>query len=397
MGGLNVAIPLHILASGGSVIDVGFAAAASNLAMVPGSLFWGYVVDIYDKRKPILVLPYLASTLLIVGLFYATQIPLIILLNALIAFFFIASYPVTSLLLMENTNKTQWTTLFARMRTLTQLGVVFGVAPGVIWTTFFNLKDYFLFLSALAAASVAMAQIMVKEPPISLERRVFTHEPARLFHKLFNIPLFFLKLPHPSDFKVIWKSVQSSLTHQLPLLYTSGFLYFLGGNIFGTSFIPFMKSSKISDQNVFAVNLAAMIVAIISFPLAGRYTIKKGEAKTTEWALIGRALAMALGALIALVSVAVLETSFVVLILMTFTFAFYQTASSNLLFNSLHEGRKGELLGVYSAITGSGLLIGSLGSGYFSFSLGFAATFAIGAVMMIVALRVFRSFRNALQ
>jgi MFS family permease len=63
-------------------------------------------------------------------------------------------------------------------------------------------------------------------------------------------------------------------------------------------------------------------------------------------------------------------------------YSVYYTASNTMVFNTLHGGRQGSSLGVYSALVGVATLLGSLVSGFASFFLGFATTFVIAAACL---------------
>ena len=68
-----------------------------------------------------------------------------------------------------------------------------------------------------------------------------------------------------------------------------------------------------------------------------------------------------------------------------FAYSVYYTASNTMVFNSLHGGRQGSSLGVYSALVGIATMLGSLISGFTSFFLGYSITFLIAAMLLAVS------------
>ena len=82
-----------------------------------------------------------------------------------------------------------------------------------------------------------------------------------------------------------------------------------------------------------------------------------------------------------IVSIAVIGTSF----------AFFNTSSSVLLFRTLPHGKQGELLGIYSALTGIAAFAGAIMSGYLSYNLGYALTFVAAALLYVSCALILRS------
>jgi predicted MFS family arabinose efflux permease len=76
-------------------------------------------------------------------------------------------------------------------------------------------------------------------------------------------------------------------------------------------------------------------------------------------------------------------TSMMAIALIGAAFAFYNTSSSVLLFRSLAAGKQGELLGIYSALTGIAAFVGAIISGYLSYHFGYGATFIIAILLLV--------------
>ena len=72
-------------------------------------------------------------------------------------------------------------------------------------------------------------------------------------------------------------------------------------------------------------------------------------------------------------------------------FAFFNTSSSVLLFRALPHGKQGELLGIYSALTGFAAFAGAIMSGYASYSFGYAVTFMATAFLYVGCALTLRS------
>jgi predicted MFS family arabinose efflux permease len=72
-------------------------------------------------------------------------------------------------------------------------------------------------------------------------------------------------------------------------------------------------------------------------------------------------------------------------------YALYTTSSSILLFRSLPAGKQGELLGLYSALTGIAAFAGAFASGYLSLHFGYGVTFSMATLLVIGCLLAFRA------
>ena len=60
LGPVGTFVQLYILTLHGTVIDIGLATTLFNAVTIPAAMIWGYATDRSDRRKPIIVLSYLA-------------------------------------------------------------------------------------------------------------------------------------------------------------------------------------------------------------------------------------------------------------------------------------------------------------------------------------------------
>ena len=61
MGPVSTIIQLLILNMHGTVIEVGLAITLFNTVSIPAAIFWGFATDQERKRRPIIVVSYLAT------------------------------------------------------------------------------------------------------------------------------------------------------------------------------------------------------------------------------------------------------------------------------------------------------------------------------------------------
>ncbi len=65
------------------------------------------------------------------------------------------------------------------------------------------------------------------------------------------------------------------------------------------------------------------------------------------------------------------------------TFALWNASTSVVLFSNLGPENQGGLMGVYSALSSFGLVLGAFASGYLSLYYGYSLTFAAAGLLMI--------------
>ena len=82
---LSTYVPLQILALGGDVVQVGFAAVVYNLALIPAPLLWGYVCDATGRRRQIIISSSILLLVASLGFFVSYSIFEVIILYAAVA------------------------------------------------------------------------------------------------------------------------------------------------------------------------------------------------------------------------------------------------------------------------------------------------------------------------
>jgi MFS family permease len=391
-GGIWTLLPLYLLDLGGSVIDVGFASTAFNAAIIPASLFWGYAVDRYGKRKSPMLLATAVIGLVFITMFFISSIPLLVALYAVFAFFTAAFTPITQLLIMELSPKREWPSMFGRVSGASTFGFVLGTAPGVFWTQYFELRSYLIYCALMQIIAFALVARLVMEPRGLMERQAIAFSPEALVHRIRDLPLIFLRIPSVSDFRRFFRMIRMGLGQGVPLLFISMMLFFGSASLFFTSFTPFLKSQRLMDFQVFIVYMLLFATNTVSFFYAGRVADRLGRKRAAAVSILLRGLALfsALALLLISETSQLIAASVVILAVVGMSFTFANTAASMLLFDSLQPGKQGEMLGIYSALTGTGLLIGAFASGFLSFHLGYAVTFIAAGLVVLISLAIFR-------
>ncbi len=393
IGGLQTLVPIYIVATGGTVIDVSIAVSASNLALIPSALLWGRMADKLASRRPIILFSYLGVALTVASMYLTQGLGQLVPTYALFSFFSSGTTPVISLLLMETTPKARWSRMFGRLSSISTLGLMLGSLPGVFWTSFFGLKTYFLLCLVFAFFALATAYAWVPEPTITLERKAEMHSPESLRHRLLVLPLVFFKMPSATDFRRFWRMIKG-VGKEIPLIYVSMLLFYASGSLFYTSYTPFLVAGGVGDRDVFLAYSFLFLANMVTFVLAGRTVSRYGEGVSAAAATLVRTVAMASAGLMALglKGGPLLVSSIILFSVIATTYSFAYTATSVLLFRTIGAEHQGDLLGIYSALSAVGLLVGAYSSGILSFHYGFTATFLSAAGLLGVTFIILCSF-----
>jgi len=386
VGPVSTLTQLLILNFQGTVIDVAFAIALFSAVGVPAAVFWGFVTDRFQRRKNIIVASYLVTAAILISFLFADTVYLVSLLYAVFSFATSASTTPLNLLVMETERKQKWSTAFARFSMVTSIGQTVGLFLSVGWGLFFSLNYLVIPLAVLSVISAVLATFMIKEPSIMFERQAIAMNKPSFFHRLLAVPVFFLRVPRLNDFRRVFRNIKYELTRQVPMLYFSIFMFYLAAGLFNTSLVPSLTANNLSSFLIFLVTTVAMLIQIISFKYAGSYTEKKS---LVEAAVGGLLLRSACYGFVGLSLYIITGAWFFVPVLIFYplaagiAYSVYYTASNTMVFNTLHSGRQGSSLGVYSALVGVATLMGSLISGLTSFFFGFSTTFIIASLCLV--------------
>ncbi|MGA2783244.1 MAG: MFS transporter [Candidatus Bathyarchaeia archaeon] len=394
-GGLSTFIPLFIVDTGGSVIDVALTLSAYNFSLIPGFLLWGYITDRFHCRKPVLEGTCGGMAVCLVLMFFSPPAGLP-LLYGVYGFLFAGVAPSSQLLIMETFQKRQWNDMVARTNAISAIGTIVGIVPGIVWTFYFSLKTYSIYLLALGVVTSIFFNRYLTEPEMTFERNMVTHFPESLTSRIREIPILFLKIPHISEWFRFFRMLRYESTKDIPVLLFSMFFFFTSTSLFFTPFTPYLKLNNISNSAVFLYSFVTSCTSVVGWVYSSKYAVRHGEKRAAMLSMLGRALSMTgMGVVALLVSgLNVLFGALILVSIITTCFSLANTPISTMLYNSIDSPRRGEYLGLYSALTSIGVLIGSTFSGYLSLKFGYSITFVVASALLLTGAALLSQFRN---
>ena len=390
--GLSTFLPLYIMNSGGSVIDVALILSTYNFSIIPGFLLWGYVTDRFRRRKPVLVGVCAGMAVCVMLMFFRPQRVSLPFLYGTFGFLFAGVAPSSQLLVIETFQKREWNNMVARTNAISSIGSIVGTVPGIVWTYYFSLKTYLIYLLAVAVITTVFFDRYLTEPKVTFERTIVTHFPESLTSRIREIPILFLKIPHVSEWVRFLRMLCSKITEDIPLLFFSMFFFFISTSLFFTPFTPYLTANDVSASGVFFLGFVTSCMSSVGWVYSSRLAVRHGEKRAAMIAMFGRALSMVGMGMVALL-VSGFNVLLVALLLISITascFSLVNTPISTILYDSIDSNRRGEYLGIYSALTSIGVLIGSTISGYVSLQFSYATTFLAAGVLLMIGISLLR-------
>jgi MFS family permease len=399
LGPAATLVQLLILNLNGTVVDVGLAMTVFNAVGIPAALFWGFVTDRFQQRRPLILASFLVTPLLLVLLLFVQSSYQVTFIYAAFSFAITASTAPLNLLVMETERKPKWASAFARFSMVISVGQTIGLLVSMVWEIYAPLPFLVIPLAVCSLVSAILAVVMIKEPAVPFERQIMVMHKQSFFNRLRYVPYLFLKIPSLRDFKHIFRTMKHELLRHTALLYMAIFVFFLSAGIFNTSLVPSLDANGLSSLPIFSVFMLGLVSQIICFRFAGPYTERKSPVKSAIAGLLLRAVGYGLLGVCAYFMNGVWFLLPAILFYMLsagLAYSIYYTASNTMVFNSLSPGRNGSHLGVYSALAGFATMAGAFISGFMSFYLGYYMTFIVAAALLIVSAWLLTLTRNHL-
>jgi len=394
--GLSTLLPLYIIFLQGTVLDVALSISLFNVALIVSALFWGHLIDIVGNRKRLIVISYFGMVLGGVALYWIKNLVFIAIIYALVGFMRQGSQPAINLLVIETEQKKHWAKVLSRIQLISVLGMILAVILGVFWIEIMGLQSYFLVCSGFGILAVVVAQICMPEPTIQFESNILYKFPSTMFNKIRRNPVVLPKVPSLKEIDTLLKMLKTSILQAFPIFLFSTFFFYASSAMYFTAITPFLKQNMIPDSIIFAVYLTLYLTQAITFMFSSKIVDRYGEKNSTLFSLIFRTAGTAL-TLFAAVYLSASNLLFAIVFAFVFldsAFSLYSTSTSLILFELLPIKRRGYYLGVFGAITGIGLLFGSIVSGEISSLFGFPTTFVLSTTFLIVSLILMKIFKT---
>jgi len=388
---IGIYITLRILELGGSVISVGLASSAYNISLIPSAFIGGKIADYIGRRKPLLALSAVGQLLTLSLIAMTGDVNLIIGFYAIYSFFSSFSPTVFSLLLMDTVSKENLGEGSAISFKYMIYGSLTGNALGFLVLTSLPLTAVAILPVGFSTILLILSIALVRDSKATTERQAITFNLEALITRLTHLPVILIKVPKLEDFKGFANGARNTVTRDIPLIMATNTLFFLGANLFFTSYTPFLKANNLSNLEI--TGLGIFITCINGLASAQRFSrlSKRGDPGMIVEFISLRAMAFLFAAIESLYFFghSVLYVTLLLYLLIGMAYTNITIGMNALLYRFLPKEGQGGTLGVYSALNSIAMFLGSFLSGNISFFLGYPVTFLLSSIALFGAASLF--------
>ncbi|MCR4404471.1 MAG: MFS transporter [Candidatus Acetothermia bacterium] len=404
-GSASLLLPLFAAtALGGTVGQIGLMASVASLAGVPFSIIWGRLSDRLGRRKPFILLAFLGSGGALFLMSLSRGMTYLILLNALMNAFWVASAAVSTILAIEGVAREHWESRIGWFNRYTGAGWVSGLALGSVWSRLASglpdggLRALFYPLAALDLAAAVMVLRLIRERGGPVEARGFPGVAVVMGNMLIErfryAPFHLYYLARPKRLLELFRG-ENRFGRKLTRYYRAVVLIFMGLSAF---FVPlpifFREALGMDNAVIYALWMVHSGTSTLVHRQAGRLAERLGNWRVQWLALAVRMAIFPLAALLALAPPALRIPAIVTFFLFTgTTWAMTNVTSISITAKLAPEEAQGQALGVYNALIGVGWILGSLIGGYVASWLGYLACFSVASAFVLLALISLRRLR----
>lgn len=403
MGTSSILIPLMLAeVLGRSVRDLGILSSLVSLVGVVGSLVWGRLSDAAHRRKLFVVLSFAALSIGFAGLAFVHSFGTLLVVNMALNFFWVANAAVTVLIVIENQDHAAWESKIGHLNQIGAFGWVGGLLLGsaglavlnhfVLETTALRLLSLILAVGASGATVLALVFVPRTRPRFTRRRfrgavvalGNFLVEQARfgpfhLYHRFAprNLPT------------MLWGP--EGLRHETKLFLLATLLVFTGLGFFAVP-LPLLlyEHFNLPSSMVFLYFMVQHVAVVGAYPLASRRIMRWGNKNVQIAALLVRmVLFTATSVFLSASSTAPSAPMLVVFFLLIGgSWSYFQLSGVALVSRLAKPENRGKALGLYNAIAGVGAILAGVAAGFIVEGMGYQATFAVAAVLLVIALGI---------
>lgn len=387
-GIISPLIPLFVVVYLGlSVFYVGITTSIVSLASIPALIAWGNVSDSIKKRKIFILIGFVGSFAALIPISLAVNLTVYLFIQITFQILAMASVPVSTLIIMENVEKSKWPGVMSRFNLIASLGTLIGLFVGTILLEFVGSSGKFLvFLYELASFVYLIAALFtflfVPEPGKVLSRKNLERiHSVRIVERIRFFPSTII------HFVGIGKGAGKLKTDMWAYLFCTCLLM----TAFQLYFVPFpvyiIEKLHGTSFTVFVMYLLNSFFGTIAYRFTGRVVQKFGIKRVLAGALstrVGLFSAMSVVPFIMFIHVNFLYFALAFYGVMGGLWGFIGISEVSYISRIAEEHTKGKAIGYYNSLNGLGQIIGGVSSGVIAEIYGYGVDFVI-ALLLVVA------------
>lgn len=402
-GGLTTPmIPLFVTVFLGlNVFDVGITSAIASAASVPALIFWGLLSDRYRKRKIFIIVGFLGGFLTLLPMIYVHALMDYILVLVAFQIISMASVPVSTMILIENSSEDKWSGVMGRFNFVASMGTVIGLAFGTVFIAFFAsysghiLVDIYLISAFIYLLSAIVIFLVIPEPKRTLSRRHLNNiHSVRIMERIRFFPSTII---HFAGFR----NGKNPLNRELRFYLFCTFLLMFAFQLF---FVPYpvfaIQRLGANEVEIYIMYILNSGLGALTYQYTGRVNNRIGIRRSLTIALLAR---IGIFSTFGVVTFIMSHTSmwvFTALIVygaLGSLWSFIGIAETASVSLKSPKASRGKTIGYYNSLNGAGQIFGGLVSGVISQYIGYSVDFLVAAILVIIgtSLIVKRTPKNA--
>lgn len=410
LGGGSLLFPLYVVELGADAFALGILGASAAFLGAPGAFLVGRIADRSGRRRPFVVGALIAVALVLAVVPFTDSVPVVVVGNAVVWFAAAAAGPVLTLLVTVGKPEQRWQDRIARLNTFQGWGWAGGLVLGIAWTgagsrLFDPLVVQRTFFGAIAVCGAVAALLAARTLPseggtvggvrrerlegaVATARRpnvrgaTFQFTPSRLFWLTRSL----------SPRRLIARFTPALSTYFLAVT-----LFFAGFSVFFAPLPAFLTDVGYGDGLIFALYLVSSLGSAAFYArvgeLAGRYDLTVLQTGGLVVRTVAFPLVALLGTGLATSAVGVALTGLDFLCI-GLAWAIIAVTAATLVSRLSPAAIRGEMLGVYTAVStlagGIGSFVGGLlaTTGDFTLAFGTAGALVLAGAGLVLIVRL---------
>lgn len=358
---------------------------------MPALILWGNLSDKIKRRKIFITIGFIGSFLSLLLVFTVHTMPSYISMLILFQIVAMASVPVSTLLILENSDKSSWSKVMGKFNSYSAIGTVLGLGIGVIILTFFSSmgRELIPYLYVVAAWFYLVAGIIsilvLKEPKTEINRGKIGYLFA--LHVIERVRYFPTHLVH-----IPGKENKIKIPDHLKLYLVTTLILMMGFQLF---FIPYpvfvINRMGASENDIYIMYLLNSLFSAATFIPAGKYINYIGSNRMLS---IFTSIRVVLFIVMGIVSFFVFDTvGYLLLFIIMYgvfgaIWSFIGISEVTSISNMATTLIRGKVIGYYNSLNGVGQIIGAGLSGFIAYDISYSFDFILSAIIVLSGLMI---------
>ncbi|MEM2056215.1 MAG: MFS transporter [Thermoplasmatales archaeon] len=371
---------------GGGIVDYSIYAVVSSIATILGLFFWGNLSDRMGKRRIFVLIGF--TSLAVTSILFALSFSVVYFVSVSFISGFMGSAvtPVSSILIMELTERKDWSMKISKFSQYNSYANIAGVIVAALYTGKFPsphlLRYLYLITFAFYAASAVLGYMFVPESKQKINRDEVPVRTFRVVERVRYLPSLII------HFNFHFRELHRDLK-----LLLIGFMIMMAGfQLFFVAFPILLKSLDVSSTVYFLIFLGNYLFSALTFGFSGQTCMKYGNRRVIFLAVLTRIVIFpsVIGMVAFIDSRAILFVSMLIVYsVLGALWAFISVGTGTLASNLSKPEERGRVSGTYNAVQSFGAVIGSAVTGVIVSRFGYYTDFAMASLVAALGLYIF--------